>query len=403
MPNRVLTVGEVNLYLKELLSADPIVSDVWVRGEISNYKLHPSGHRYFSLKDETGSLRCVMFKGHGSRLIFQPQNGMGVLARGRVAVYERDGNYQLYVMEIQPDGIGAAQLALEQLKQELTQAGLLAATRKKPLPPLPSIVGVVTSASGAAWQDIQKVSFKRFKGAHLILYPAAVQGQAAPMEIAQSIDLANKHGVADVLIVGRGGGSIEELWAFNSREVAYAIARSQIPVISAVGHETDFTIADLVADVRAATPSAAAELAVPSQEQLLAQLAHYADKLRNLGASYLQYGHDLLERIRQREVLNRPQIWLDDKQQYLDKLQSDLQKKVNEQIAEAASRLEITERSLALLDPLSILRRGYSLTYKTQTGSLLHNTQEINPDEEVTVKLWQGSLSCRVIAKEEVN
>lgn len=400
MPSQVVGVGQVNAYIKEMLARDVLLSDLWVRGELSNYKMHSSGHHYFTLKDDTGSMRAVMFRAAAQKLPFRPQSGMGVLVHGRVAVFERDGIYQLYVTEMQPDGIGAAQLALEQLKAELAAAGLLSPERKKPLPRFPRIVGVVTSATGAAWQDIQKVSFARFPGAHLALYPASVQGESAPREIAAAIAAANRHNYADVLIVGRGGGSIEDLWSFNSREVALAIADSHIPVVSAVGHEIDFTLADLVADMRAATPSAAAEMVVPSSSELLTHLAHCQTRLSNVAGAYLKYASDLLNNAQKRDVLAKPHLWLDDNMILVDRAAEKLKEAAERNLTAAQDKLTYMARGLHLLDPVSILARGYSLTYDTD-GNLIRNSENVAVGDEIVTSVYSGKLYCTVTKKED--
>ncbi|MBR5769931.1 MAG: exodeoxyribonuclease VII large subunit, partial [Clostridia bacterium] len=266
----IITVSVLNKYIKQIIDAEDILNSVWVRGELSNFIHHRSGHMYMTLKDETSLIKTVMFKGSADKLKFEPQSGMKVVVHGRVSVFERDGMYQLYIDDMIPDGYGALNIAYEQLKEELKQAGLFDESRKKRLPRFPSKIGIVTSPTGAAIRDMINILGRRYPLAEIILYPALVQGEDAPPPIIPAIEYSNSGEDVDVIIIGRGGGSIEDLWAFNSKELAYAIAASKKPIISAVGHETDFTIADFVADLRAPTPSAAAELAVPNSADMLA-------------------------------------------------------------------------------------------------------------------------------------
>ena len=268
MAQNVLSITQLNEYIRGRMDADPLLNQVAVRGEISNYKLYPSGHHYFTLKDESSALRCVMFKGNALRLRFRPENGMKIIAMGKVSVFPRDGAYQLYCTAMAMDGVGDLYAAFEQLKQKLAAQGLFDPAHKKPIPKYPGTIGIITSSAGAAVHDMLRILRKRYPLSHVRLLPVRVQGAEAPGEIAAAIRYANHYGLADLLIVGRGGGSIEDLWAFNDERVAYAIYESQIPVISAVGHEPDVTISDYVADLRAATPSNAAELAVPDQDFL---------------------------------------------------------------------------------------------------------------------------------------
>jgi len=270
MNENLLTVTELNGRIKSLIDNDPLLMQVAVAGELSNYKIYPSGHHYFTLKDAESSIRCVMFKGSADKLKFAPQSGMKVIAHGRVSVFERDGQYQLYIDDMIPDGFGALNIAYEQLKEELRAAGLFDESRKKRIPRFPKRIGIVTSPTGAAIRDMINILGRRYPLAEILLYPALVQGEDAPADIIKGIKHFNTNEDVDVIIIGRGGGSIEDLWAFNSKELAYVISESQKPIISAVGHETDFTISDFVADLRAPTPSAAAELAVPNSADAIA-------------------------------------------------------------------------------------------------------------------------------------
>ena len=373
-----LTVTQLNRYIKGILEADDMLHDLWVKGEISNYKAHSSGHHYFSLKDNGATIRCVMFRQWAQNLSFRPEQGMGVLLRGYISLYERDGQYQLYVQEIQPDGIGAMHLAMEQLKAELAQQGLFEEGRKKPLPPYPKAVGMVTSPTGAAWHDVKRVMFSRWQGAELLLYPSAVQGTEAPAVIAAAIYKANKETKAEVLIVGRGGGSLEELWAFNTKEVALAIAASQIPVVSAVGHEVDYTIADFVADVRAATPSAAAEMVVPDRRDVEYRLTVLESRLQKTVAENLREAHEALDYL-QDNMLGLLELCLQKDEEKLLK----------------------TARALELLNPIKILARGYAICRKQDSQKPLTKAKDLKQDDEVITVLAKGSFTCKVIAVEE--
>ena len=307
---RIFSVKEITRYIRMKLESDGLLADVWLRGEISNFTHHTSGHMYFTLKDEASRIKCVMFAAHNRRLPFTPRDGTKVIARGSVTVYERDGNYQFYVTQMQPDGIGSLYLAFEQLKRKLEAEGLFDPARKRPLPRFPRTIGVVTSPTGAAIRDILTTLGRRYPQAKVALVPVLVQGEGAAPSIVRAIELLNRLGEADVMIVGRGGGSIEELWAFNEEIVARAIAASRIPVISAVGHETDFTIADFVADLRAPTPTAAAELAVPHVLELKETLEHLKRRMRGALAAAVESRRQRLERIRRSPVLLYPRRYL---------------------------------------------------------------------------------------------
>lgn len=414
---RVYTVSEVTRYIRALLEGDRFLRALWVEGEVSNFRDHPSGHLYFTLKDEAASIRCVMFRSRRSGLEVYPQNGREVLALGYVGVYERDGQYQLYVERLQGGGaVGRLHQAFEALKQKLEAEGLFRADRKKPLPYLPRRVGVVTSPSAAALRDILKVLWRRFPNLPVLLIPAVVQGEEAPESIRQAIERANRHGGLDVLIVGRGGGSLEELWAFNTEPVARAIAASAIPVISAVGHETDVTIADLVADVRAATPSHAAEQAVPDRRELALHLGRLVTRLREAARRRYRRERERLENLVRRPSLLRPTGHIDQKRQRLDHLVDRLgrfpvrigreQERVRylrERLANLMERRADRERSrlekrLAQLDslsPLGVLARGYSLA-QDGDGRILTSYRQVEVGDRIYLRLAEGRLDCRV-------
>ncbi|MGI6685076.1 MAG: exodeoxyribonuclease VII large subunit [Bacillota bacterium] len=398
---KIFTISELNSYLKDKIEEDSLLSNLWIKGEISNFKAHSSGHLYFVLKDSKSSVRCVMFRSRASFLKFLPEHGMHVIIRGYLSVYERDGNYQVYVEEMQPDGVGALHLAFEQLKTKLEKEGLFDLKYKKPLPFLPRKIGVVTSPTGAVWQDIQKVALARFPNTHLILAPAAVQGENAPEEIAQGIAILNKISDIDLIIVGRGGGSLEELWAFNTELVARAIFGSKIPVVSAVGHQTDFTIADFVADQRAATPSAAAEMAVPVKEDLIKLLKYWSNRMEKGIGSRLALDRQRLAYLGKTSVLNNPERLLRDKVQYFDNLRQSLEKSTCDKIKGLQVDLKLLAGKLDMLSPLTTLSRGYAICQKPEGKGVITSAEEIAVDEIIKVILAKGSLTCRVKTKEE--
>jgi exodeoxyribonuclease VII large subunit len=397
---KVWTVAELTGEIGRMLSEKSDFRNCWVSGEVFNFKNHrPSGHWYFTLKDEYSALRAVMFRARSQNVRFLPADGMKVLVRGSLRIYERDGNIQLYAEELLPSGLGELYLAFEQLKKRLAAEGLFAQERKKPLPRLPRCIGIVTSQTGAALHDILTVIQRRYPGMPWVLAPAAVQGESAPREIAQAIARQNKYGKADVLIVGRGGGSLEELWAFNAEEVARAIALSRIPIISAVGHETDLTIADLTADLRAPTPSAAAELAVPLLQELQAGLTQISRDLAARMGTQLQHKRRLLADLAGRSSLQNPRWRLAQARQELDILGTRLQSNMTGFLTDKNGILKILAAKLDLLSPLAILGRGYSITYDAQ-GKLLRSVRDVQIEEKINVRLAEGSLNCQVLAKE---
>jgi exodeoxyribonuclease VII large subunit len=396
---RVLSVSELTAYLRQLLSADPLLTDVWVRGEIGNFRHHSSGHMYFTLQDEGSVVRCVMFRAQNGRLSFRPVNGLEVIARGYVSVYPRDGQYQLYVQEMWPGMAGSFFLALQQLKERLAAEGLFAEDRKRPLPFLPRRVGVVTSRDGAALRDILSVIRRRCPSVEIVVAPVTVQGAAAPQAIARAIRLLNDHGGVDVIIVGRGGGPGEDLAAFNTEEVARAIFHSRVPVVSAVGHEVDHTIADLVADRRAATPSAAAEITVPSRLDLLQQLDAYERRLEAAAQRYLRWARERLEMLATRPSLVRPLAALDRFRQQADELAENLERRFSDYLAGLERKLSVLAARLDNLSPLGALRRGYSICF--WEGRAVRDAEPVPLGARVEVRLYRGRLDCRVEGKEE--
>ena len=400
MEDTVLSVTELNGRIKLLIDGDPLLSGVSVRGELSNYKIYPSGHHYFTLKDSDSSLRCVMFRGSASKLRFRPESGMGVTAFGRVSVYPRDGAYQLYVESLMPEGMGDLQVAYEQLREKLEKEGLFDRAHKKPLPQIPERIAVVTSSAGAAVHDIIRILSKRWPMAKVLLLPVRVQGAEAPPEIAGAIKYANRHRVADVIIAGRGGGSIEDLWAFNDERVARAIYESEIPVISAVGHEPDVTISDYAADVRAATPSNAAELCVPDSSELYEALRSL--DIRSSQAMRKKLGElaARLSELGSRRVMQSPAGYIDARRLELDR--------ASERLGSAWQRILSDKRrdyirlaaSLDAMSPLKVLSRGYAMA-EDGSGTVLRSVQAVGKGDTIEVQLADGSLGCRVENIEE--
>ena len=367
-----LTVSELNARIKGLIESDPALGSVCVRGELSNYKIYPSGHHYFTLKDAESSLRCVMFRSAASKLRFRPESGMGVTVCGRVSVYPRDGAYQLYCEELIPEGAGDLQLAYEQLKERLRREGLFDTAHKKPIPRYPERIAVITSSAGAAVHDIIRVLRKRWPVAKVLLLPVRVQGVEAPPEIVGAIRYANRHRLADLIITGRGGGSIEDLWAFNDERVARAIYESELPVISAVGHEPDVTIADFVADLRAATPSNAAELAVPDMSELREALSAARARLDQAVNRRLSERRKGLEELASRRVMQSPTGFIDQRRLELDSI-----------------RLRLDAAATARLG------RGYSIALDAG-GRAVKDAGRLSPGERLELRFSKGSASCLV-------
>ena len=435
----IYTISELTSRIKLILELE--LSAIWVEGEISNLRIPSSGHTYFTLKDETSQIKALLFKSQRRALRFKLEDGLKVIVRGRISVYEPRGEYQIIIDYMEPKGIGALQLAFQQLKDKLAQEGLFDPQHKKPLPLLPQKIGIVTSLTGAAIQDILRVIQRRFANVHLILYPARVQGEGASQEIAEGIRLLNQFPDIDVLIIGRGGGSVEDLWAFNEEAVARAIFASRIPVISAVGHEIDFTIAVFVADLRAPTPSAGAELVVKNKEDILLHLQTLHSRLRNRMGYSLGFLKDRLQRLCQRKGFSIPQEKMQYHQQRVDELQArtvktlsiqlknkkeylahlcqrhysrsprekilygrdylqrlfkDLTRQMIYRLGMTRKRLEGTAGQLNSLSPLAILARGYSICCSLPSGQIVKDAQEVEKGHKVSVKLYQGEIFCRV-------
>ena len=402
MEQHIYSVSELNGLVKAVLEGMPELNGVYVRGEISNYKLYPSGHHYFTLKDGEGAIRCVMFKGQALRLRFRPENGMKVIAMGRVGVYPRDGAYQLYCDALSPDGVGDLHAAFEQLKEKLWKEGLFSGTHKKPLPAYPQTIAIITSPAGAAVHDMIRILRRRYPLAAVKLLPVRVQGAEAPPEIVGALRYANRHRVADLIITGRGGGSIEDLWAFNDERVARAIYDSEIPVISAVGHEPDVTIADFVADARAATPSHAAEMAVPDQMELRERLQGLASQLARGQGKRLELLRRRLDELGRKRVLTDPLAPVQDKRLGLDHVQKELCHAALARLAAPRKGLAALAASLDALSPLKVLGRGFALVTDGE-GRTLRQADEKLVGSRVAAKLARGVLLCRVeeVRKEE--
>lgn len=442
----ILSIKDLNKYIKAVIESEDLLQDVWVRGEISNFTHHSSGHMYFTLKDADSRIKSIMFAKQNQRLPFIPREGTRVIARGNVSVYERDGQYQFYVTEMQPDGIGGLYMAYEQLKKKLEDEGLFALNRKKQIPRFPKAIGIITSPTGAAVRDIIITLQRRFPTTPILLYPVLVQGTQAAPAIVKAIQEMNKRQEVDVLIVGRGGGSLEELWAFNEETVARSIFASQIPIISAVGHETDFTIADFVADLRAATPTAAAELAVPHHMELKQQLAQLKQRLQRGLFQELQAKRDRLERAKRSPYMLNPRKQLIQPAERLDRLTEQLRYRIEnsvtraeqkksklvqrlsgfnpkEQVLYTKRRAGNAERQLVqamqtllrkhqyrwdtqlkqldALSPLKVMQRGYSLVYDEKKQNLIKSITQVQLGDVVNITLKDGRMDCHIWAMEE--
>ena len=400
MPQQVLSITQINEYIRGIMDSDQLLNAVAVRGEISNYKMYPSGHHYFTLKDENSALKCVMFKGNAMRLRFRPENGMKIIAMGKISVYPRDGAYQLYCTAMAMDGVGDLYAAFEQLKKKLSAEGLFDPAHKKPLPPYPGTIGIITSSAGAAVHDMLRILNKRYSLTKVRLLPVRVQGVEAPGEIAAAIDYANRHNLADLLIVGRGGGSIEDLWAFNDERVAYAIYRSQIPVISAVGHEPDVTISDFVADLRAATPSNAAELAVPDREALRQALDSMSAAMAAALSRQLRSARQHLDILSKSPALQSPTGYLEKKEKDLEFLKNRLISAENQIISRKNQRYIALAAKMDAMSPLKVLTRGYAMV-QTDERSVLRSVSDVELGQRIHIRVSDGALSATVMDKKE--
>lgn len=392
----VLSVTQLNTYVKSILEGDLLLRNVFVVGEISNFTNHyRTGHYYMTLKDENSCIKAVMFRSANQRLRFMPESGMGVIVRGRVSLYDRDGQYQLYIEDMQPDGIGALNLAFEQLKNKLAAEGLFDESFKKPIPSRVRRIGVVTSATGAVIQDIKNVVSRRYPLAEIILAPVEVQGVNAAPQIAEAIDDFNSGDCADVLIVGRGGGSLEDLWAFNEEIVARAVFRSRIPVISAVGHETDFTICDFVADLRAPTPSAAAELAVPDMRDDIAFVNAAVSLIESTLDKRIQSELDKLYLLKDKLNLLSPSNLIDERMNTVSLLYNDAINRINDKLTYEGNRFVVACAKIDSLNPIKVLSRGYSIALKE--NKIINSINDVFCGDRITVKFSDGEKECEVL------
>lgn len=400
--DKTVSVTELNGIIKSLLEGEPFLSDVFVRGEISNFKAHSSGHFYFSLKDEGGILKSVMFRSSAVNLPFLPENGMKVVAHGRISSYVRDGQYQLYADSMEPDGIGSLYVAFEQLKSKLSKEGLFDENRKKAIPKIPRRVGVITSPTGAAVRDIINVTGRRFPYAEIVIYPSLVQGPDAALSLCNGVQYFNEKNNVDTIIIGRGGGSLEDLWAFNDEMLARTISASDIPIISAVGHETDFTICDFVSDMRAPTPSAAAEIAVPDMQELKRKINNIISRESSVLSLKIDSYRKRLSLIKNSRVLLSPMNMIDDKNLSVLELSKKLDNLIDLSISEKRHKLSAAVGQLNALNPMSIVSRGYSAIFD-DTGSVVKSIKDVNVGETVDLKVSDGTIKANVISVVEVN
>lgn len=398
--NQVLTVSQVNEYIKEMFDDDRLLRQLAVCGELSNYKIYPSGHHYFSLKDAGGVLRCVMFKGSALRIRFRPEVGMHVILTGRISVYPRDGAYQFYVDSMTPEGVGDLFVAFEQLKARLAEEGLFDPARKRPLPRFPHRIAIVTSGAGAAVRDMLRILGKRYPLSKVLILPVRVQGAEAPAEIAGAIRYANRYQIADVILTGRGGGSMEDLWAFNDERVARAIAASEIPVVSAVGHEPDVTIADFVADVRAATPSNGAELVAPDQAELRLRLQSLQGRMAEALTRRVKLSRQRLGALASAGVLTGPAAYVQERRLYLDQLQNRLAVQAQHSTERARARFARLTAALDALSPMKVLGRGYALV-RDEQGRVIKSAAQLQIGQPVAVRLEQGGFCAAVTERWE--
>ena len=401
MEQNILSVAQINEYIRSRMDADPMLGNVAIRGEISNYKVYPSGHHYFTLKDGAAALKCVMFKGSAMRLRFRPDNGLKVIAMGKISVFPRDGAYQLYCTAMAMDGIGDLHAAFEALKQKLAAQGLFDSAHKKPLPQYPKTIGIITSSAGAALHDMLRILKKRYPLTRVLLLPVRVQGAEAPGEIAAAIGYADHFKLADLLIVGRGGGSIEDLWAFNEEIVAHAIYQCSIPVISAVGHEPDVTISDYVADLRAATPSNAAELAVPDQDALRQTLDGACSAMCSALTRHIHSAKQHLKVLSDSPALRSPMGYFEQRRTNLTHLRQRLVAVQASQLDRKRQRAISFTAKLDAMSPLKVLTRGYAMT-QTADGNLVRSVQQIHTGDQLKISLSDGVVSAAVTDIQEV-
>ena len=393
---KVISVGQLNRYVKSVLESDSNLAAVYIGGEISNFTHHyKSGHLYLTLKDDTAAVKAVMFKGHASKLAFRPEDGMRVIVRARISLYEATGSFQIYIEEMQPDGVGALQVAYEQLKKKLAAEGLFDESRKRPLPPYPTRVGVITSPTGAAVRDILNVLGRRYPLAQVVFCPVLVQGEGAASSIASMLERIDSLGLADVILLGRGGGSIEDLWAFNEMETVSAVYRSDTPIISCVGHETDFTICDFVADRRAPTPSAAAEIALPETAELKRKINNIISRECAVLTQVITRHRGSVKRLSETRSLRSPMNFIDDKRMHVGTLTERLALSQTNALAIRQSQLKAIAGKMEALNPLSVLSRGYSAVYG-ENGEIIKHTEQLTPGASITFRLADGEADAQI-------
>lgn len=400
----ILTITQVSEYIKFLIDGNPTLNSIYVKGEISNFTNHyKTGHLYFTLKDSGGVLKSVMFKNSASKLVFNPENGMKIIAHGRISAYPRDGIYVFYADTLEPDGVGALYIAYEQLKNKLDSEGLFRDGIKKPIPKIPIRIGVITSPTGAAVRDVINILGRRFPFAEVILYPSLVQGEDAPAQLIDGINYFNsrKEDRVNVIIIGRGGGSIEDLWAFNNEKLAYAIHKSMIPVISAVGHETDFTICDFVSDKRAPTPSAAAELAVPDTYELQQKFNNLTSRMETLMMQRIKINRQNIERIKNNRALTSPKNLIDDKRMLLLSISQQIDDKIKYIMQLKRSEYIKNAEKLNVLNPLSIISRGYSAVFKDDEA-LIKSINDVTAGDIIKIKTTDGNIIGEVKGSEKI-
>lgn len=400
MNKKIYAVSELSLFIKNLVDQNEVLSGLWVRGEITNFKKHSSGHLYFSLKDPNSNIRVVMFRGRAGTLKFIPRDGLDCMVKGYVSLYPKETSLQFYAEEIVPAGVGLQSIALAELKEKLQKKGYFAPERKKPLPVLPKGVGVVSSAVGAAIRDISRVVQRRYPGMPVILYPTLVQGEKAAETVAEGIKVLNERPDLDVIIVARGGGSTEDLAVFNAEIVAEAVFHSTKPIVSAIGHEIDFTITDLVADVRAATPSMAGELVVPVKAEIIQMLAKQKERLFNLLKARLNKEKMRLTYLTETRIIKNPDRWLDKYREEINQKEEKLNSNLRDMLKQAQAGLSVYAAKLDSLSPLSTLARGYSIC-KGADGQILTDTKKIALEEKICVQLYSGRMQCTVLSKED--
>ena len=393
--DRAITVSELNTYIKNLIDGDVFLNRVVVKGELSNFTNHRTGHFYFSVKDEGSLIRAVMFRSAASKVKFTPEDGMKVILKGTVSAFVRDGQYQLYVTSMEPDGMGALHLAFEQMKKKLAAEGLFREDRKKPLPKIPSSIGVITSPTGAAIRDIIHVLNRRFPYAKVYIFPALVQGSDAPPTLCRGLDFFNEHGGVDVIIIGRGGGSMEDLWAFNDETLARRIAASRIPVISAVGHEVDFTIADFVADKRAPTPSAAAEIAVPETHELMHKINNIVGRTQLLLSRTVERRREAVKLLSERRIFTQPERAFDERRLRVTALHDTAQRLLETKLLNAKAALSTQGAKLNALSPLSVFSRGYALA-EDENGKILKSGSQVQSGDNIRVRLKDAAIRATV-------